>query len=896
MSVTGNKFLEFTSGTLWCEETEGDAPVAGEGTRFIWVPSKKAFRAGFLSQAQTIGTFEPNLFTAWDQDKLGEGSVAFGLNTEASGRFSMAVGENVVAEGQGTISAGRATRNKGQYSFLLGNDSSLGSTVNTFFGSYSFGLTIGSNSSAHSSFQLGTLLSLGQRANHSFQLGNNIAVGDDSHSVFAVGTNMGIAGPTIDIPPVPPPLPLGSLAIHSVVFGSSINLSSTSHYTTVLPSDSSQTLGTSPYSLLRGCENIINDSAFATVEGSGNNITNSFGARQYGNGLSSTGSSFSSNSGSGNILVNALNSVAYGNGLGITDSNAAYLMGFTSLITNSPSGFAHGSSNNIIDSQGATGFGLLSIVNNSPYSFVTGNGNSLNGSRWTLSNGLNNAATNADASVLLGSGNRLTDAQISLAFGANNIISNELYDQVAAPGFLGWNVAMGQFVSILADEGTAPVPHSAHSCFAFGTNSKILGSISAVSFGTNNTTEVGSHYSFTAGLRNQVLGYGGIALGSDNVVSGFHSVAMGFQAEAAGTMGMGAFAALDGAKAYGPSSIALGKGTIAGTSGQNFSSVALGQHVTASGDSTFAFGHNINTDTDNSLILGNFINTNTDTIPDFSFAVGLRNDYVIFANHDDTTAKVGINNLNPITDLHVGGNFRSDGYLELDNLGPNGGGGSTTANEARLYYNGSDIMFVDNSGEVPIGPSPGSSHPVNQDQFLDFGGPNEVSALTIDTHITSTDNPHVVTKAQVGLGNLTNDLQIPDGDRGVNIAELDGNQRLVKGQNALMVKAITIENPGPNENIPIMIVPELSTVKQVFFQVDTGTVEFGVFNGADINATGSAVFAGGSDYEQATSSKQSTTSFTANEDFPVGNTMILKTNANVSGSPTKLHVSIAYEV
>jgi hypothetical protein len=48
------------------------------------------------------------------------------------------------------------------------------------------------------------------------------------------------------------------------------------------------------------------------------------------------------------------------------------------------------------------------------------------------------------------------------------------------------------------------------------------------------------------------------------------------------------------------------------------------------------------------------------------------------------------------------------------------------------------------------------AHDQNTDTALDSGGANEVTAADIRAHIDATDNPHSVTKAQVGLGDVDN--------------------------------------------------------------------------------------------------------------------------------------------
>ena len=48
------------------------------------------------------------------------------------------------------------------------------------------------------------------------------------------------------------------------------------------------------------------------------------------------------------------------------------------------------------------------------------------------------------------------------------------------------------------------------------------------------------------------------------------------------------------------------------------------------------------------------------------------------------------------------------------------------------------------------------AHDQNTDTSLDFGGANQVTASELRSHVDATDNPHSVTKSQVGLGDVDN--------------------------------------------------------------------------------------------------------------------------------------------
>lgn len=115
-------------------EGDGDASaslnVSGAGTRLMWWPQKKAFRAGGVE-----GDF-------WNEGNLGEYSVAFGRNNLASGSNSVALGGyNNQATGLSSgIVAGKLNMASGEYATVLGGLS------NTAEGDYS--LAAGRNMTA----------------------------------------------------------------------------------------------------------------------------------------------------------------------------------------------------------------------------------------------------------------------------------------------------------------------------------------------------------------------------------------------------------------------------------------------------------------------------------------------------------------------------------------------------------------------------------------------------------------------------------------------------------------------------------------------------------------------------------------------------------------------------
>lgn len=83
-------------------------PASGGGTRMMWHGGKAAFRAGDVDSVE------------WDESNVGAGSVAFGLNTLASGRASFAAGSAAVAAGDGATAFGTSSRAAAPHSFAAG--------------------------------------------------------------------------------------------------------------------------------------------------------------------------------------------------------------------------------------------------------------------------------------------------------------------------------------------------------------------------------------------------------------------------------------------------------------------------------------------------------------------------------------------------------------------------------------------------------------------------------------------------------------------------------------------------------------------------------------------------------------------------------------------------------
>ena len=115
----------------------GSIPLSGAGTRMMWYPAKYAFRAGSIGSS-----------TYWSDANIGIGSVAFGLNTQASGAWSMAVGRTSSALGSYSFATGNSTAS-GNYAVAMGDLITVG-------GSGAVALGRGLNAPSYGEVALGT--------------------------------------------------------------------------------------------------------------------------------------------------------------------------------------------------------------------------------------------------------------------------------------------------------------------------------------------------------------------------------------------------------------------------------------------------------------------------------------------------------------------------------------------------------------------------------------------------------------------------------------------------------------------------------------------------------------------------------------------------------------------
>ncbi|MCK5839390.1 MAG: hypothetical protein KAG99_06045 [Bacteroidales bacterium] len=122
--VTG-LHVDDTNGVLFTGTYgEGEIPVEGTGTRMMWYPAKAAFRVGRV--------FSEN----WDNNNIGDYSVALGCNTKANGNYSTAMGSGTNATGDYSTAIGLFTDAIGNYSIAMGGYTNATGNYSTAMGLY----------------------------------------------------------------------------------------------------------------------------------------------------------------------------------------------------------------------------------------------------------------------------------------------------------------------------------------------------------------------------------------------------------------------------------------------------------------------------------------------------------------------------------------------------------------------------------------------------------------------------------------------------------------------------------------------------------------------------------------------------------------------------------------
>ena len=109
----------------------GDTGNSDHDQRFFFDKSKGAFRAGDVKSNQ------------WDDENVGNFSVAFGKDTKASGKAAFAIGRDALAEGDFSFAAGDGVLAAGNFSLAMGDNAHAANFASIAIGNNTFSSGLG---------------------------------------------------------------------------------------------------------------------------------------------------------------------------------------------------------------------------------------------------------------------------------------------------------------------------------------------------------------------------------------------------------------------------------------------------------------------------------------------------------------------------------------------------------------------------------------------------------------------------------------------------------------------------------------------------------------------------------------------------------------------------------
>ncbi len=118
--------------------TTGKTSISGAGRRMMWVPSRAAFRVGYIGgvhwDTENIGIY--SFASGYNTIASGIGATALGFETTTSGGGSTAMGYNTIASGLYTTAMGQFTTASGIRSTAMGFYTTASGNSSTAMGSY----------------------------------------------------------------------------------------------------------------------------------------------------------------------------------------------------------------------------------------------------------------------------------------------------------------------------------------------------------------------------------------------------------------------------------------------------------------------------------------------------------------------------------------------------------------------------------------------------------------------------------------------------------------------------------------------------------------------------------------------------------------------------------------
>lgn len=164
-----NAKLHVNNGAVLFDNDDGIGafPVSSSFSRFMWIPSKSAFRVGYTDPSSwsesnigycsiamgrySIATNETSIAIGDSARSYGKWAVALGEGTEASGMSSTAMGNSTIAKGMTSTALGASTQANGNYSIAMG-----GASIANGESSFAIGTNVSTDPTARNSFVLGS--------------------------------------------------------------------------------------------------------------------------------------------------------------------------------------------------------------------------------------------------------------------------------------------------------------------------------------------------------------------------------------------------------------------------------------------------------------------------------------------------------------------------------------------------------------------------------------------------------------------------------------------------------------------------------------------------------------------------------------------------------------------
>jgi hypothetical protein len=157
---------------VYGERFDGAIPAEGRGTRMMWYPAKAAFRAGDVGKRTSAND-------QWNDENVGQSSVALGRDTKASGFSSLATGSLTSASGLTSTAMGDFTIASGETAMAMGKGTNASGDVST---------AMGDNTIASGDFSTAMGIDTEAIGNTSVSMGNGTEASGTAATAMGKGT------------------------------------------------------------------------------------------------------------------------------------------------------------------------------------------------------------------------------------------------------------------------------------------------------------------------------------------------------------------------------------------------------------------------------------------------------------------------------------------------------------------------------------------------------------------------------------------------------------------------------------------------------------------------------------------------------------------------------------